>query len=79
MNLLDGLFSQYGETITLDEIAELLSVGKPAVYRMLQRGDLPAYKLPGGGWVIVTAELKAHLLAHRNSYKDNSDADISND
>lgn len=69
MNLLDELFAQYGDTMSVDEIAALLSVKKPAVYQMLQRGDLPGYKVKTN-WLVITAELKAHLLAHRNSYKD---------
>jgi excisionase family DNA binding protein len=71
MNLLDELFDKFGDTMTAEEVAGVLNVKKAGVYEMLKRGDLPGYKLPSG-WVIVTSELKAHLLAHRNSYKDDA-------
>lgn len=69
MSELDALFASYGQTMDAGEVAELLRVERTTVYSMLKRGALPGYKV-AGGWVVVTAELKAHLLANRNPYKE---------
>ncbi|WP_029046414.1 helix-turn-helix domain-containing protein [Cupriavidus sp. amp6] len=45
-----------GEILTLDEVAAYLKTGKRTVYRLVQRGEIPAFKL-GGTWRFRRSEL----------------------
>lgn len=38
-----------GEILTLEEVAAYLKAGKRTVYRLAQKGEIPAFKL-GGTW-----------------------------
>ncbi|WP_438873587.1 helix-turn-helix domain-containing protein [Verminephrobacter aporrectodeae] len=38
-----------GEILTLEEVAAYLRAGKRTVYRLAQKGEIPAFKL-GGTW-----------------------------
>lgn len=49
-----------GEILTLDEVAAYLKAGKRTVYRLAQRGDIPAFKL-GGTWRFRRSELDAWI------------------
>jgi len=44
------------EILTLDEIAAYLKAGKRTVYRLAQKGEIPAFKL-GGTWRFRRSEL----------------------
>lgn len=45
-----------GEILTLEEVAAYLKAGKRTVYRLVQEGKIPAFKL-GGSWRFRRAEL----------------------
>ena len=45
-----------GDILTLDEVAAFLKAGKRTVYRLAQKGGIPAFKL-GGTWRFRRAEL----------------------
>ena len=45
-----------GEILTLDEVAAYLKAGKRTVYRLAQKGEIPAFKL-GGTWRFRSSEL----------------------
>jgi excisionase family DNA binding protein len=45
-----------GEILTLDEVAVYLKAGKRTVYRLAQKGEIPAFKL-GGTWRFRRSEL----------------------
>jgi excisionase family DNA binding protein len=45
-----------GEILTLDEVAVYLKAGKRTVYRLVQQGEVPGFKL-GGTWRFRRAEL----------------------
>jgi len=51
-----------GEILTLDEVALYLKAGKRTVYRLAQRGEIPAFKL-GGTWRFRRAELDRWIAA----------------
>ncbi|MCD2444329.1 helix-turn-helix domain-containing protein [Agromyces sp. SYSU K20354] len=57
---LDALFEGLPETLTPGEVADVLRMTKPAVYKWLSAGTIPGYKL-GGSWFVVRDELKASL------------------
>jgi excisionase family DNA binding protein len=44
------------EILTLDEIAAYLKIAKRTVYRLVQKGEIPAFKL-GGTWRFRRSEL----------------------
>ena len=45
------------EILTLDEVAAYLKAGKRTVYRLAQKGEIPAFKL-GGTWRFRKADLE---------------------
>lgn len=45
-----------GGILTLDEVAAYLKAGKRTVYRLAQKGEIPAFKL-GGTWRFRRTEL----------------------
>jgi len=49
-----------GEILTLDEVAAYLKAGKRTVYRLAQKGEIPAFKL-GGTWRFRRSELDAWI------------------
>jgi excisionase family DNA binding protein len=49
-----------GEILTLDEVAAYLKAGKRTVYRLAQKGEIPAFKL-GGTWRFRRSELGAWI------------------
>jgi excisionase family DNA binding protein len=49
-----------GEVLTLDEVAAYLKAGKRTVYRLAQKGEIPAFKL-GGTWCFRRSELDAWI------------------
>ena len=44
------------EILTLDDLADYLKAGKRTVYRLAQKGEIPAFKL-GGTWRFRRSEL----------------------
>lgn len=62
---LDGLFEGRKEMLTVPEVAQLLGMTKPGVYKWLREGVLPGYKV-GPSWFIVRDELKETLRAGAN-------------
>jgi excisionase family DNA binding protein len=51
-----------GEILTLDEVAAYLKAGKKTVYRLVQQGQLPGFKL-GGTWRFRRTELDRWIAA----------------
>ena len=63
---LDALFEGRGATLTVPEVAEILGMTKPGVYKWLKDGVIPGYKV-GATWFILRDELKATLQAGSNA------------
>jgi excisionase family DNA binding protein len=51
-----------GEILTLGEVALYLKAGKRTVYRLVQQGEIPGFKL-GGTWRFRRAELDRWIAA----------------
>jgi excisionase family DNA binding protein len=49
-----------GEILTLEEVAAYLKAGKRTVYRLAQKGEIPAFKL-GGTWRFRQSELDSWI------------------
>ncbi|MCP1121293.1 methylation-associated defense system helix-turn-helix domain-containing protein MAD1 [Robbsia andropogonis] len=56
------------EILTLDEVAAYLKAGKRTVYRLAQKGAIPAFKL-GGTWRFRRSELDRWIAASINKMK----------
>lgn len=54
--------------LTVDEVAERLGISRATVYRLLERGDVRAYKI-GKSLRFKEDELEAFVDAHRVSPK----------
>jgi excisionase family DNA binding protein len=61
-----------GEILTLDEIAAYLKIGKRTVYRLAQKGDIPAFKL-GGTWRFRRSELDRWIAEGINKKRREAD------
>lgn len=57
-----------GEILTLDEVAAYLKAGKRTVYRLAQKGDIPAFKL-GGTWRFRRSDLDSWIAESINMKK----------
>lgn len=62
---IDRLFEGYPPALSVNELGDLLGISKNAVYDMVKRGTIPAYRL-GGRWFVVRDELKEKLRAGSN-------------
>ena len=56
------------EILTLDEVAAFLKAGKRTVYRLAQKGEIPAFKL-GGTWRFRRSELDRLIADSINKTK----------
>ena len=56
------------EILTLDEIAAYLKIAKRTVYRLAQKGEIPAFKL-GGTWRFRRSELDCWIADSINNKK----------
>lgn len=56
------MLDREGEILTLDEVALYLKAGKRTVYRLVQQGEIPGFKL-GGTWRFRRAELDRWIAA----------------
>lgn len=63
---LDALFEGREATLSVPEVAEILGMTKPGVYKWLKDGVIPGYKV-GATWFILRDELKATLQAGSNA------------
>jgi excisionase family DNA binding protein len=51
------------ENLRLDEVAEILRISRSTIYRMIDNGDLPAFKLPNRRSWLVKKETIEKILA----------------
>jgi excisionase family DNA binding protein len=57
--------SSDGEILTLDEVSSFLKAGKRTIYRLAQKGEIPAFKL-GGTWRFRRSELDSWIASSIN-------------
>jgi len=55
------MLEQYGEVITIDELREILNIGRNAAYDLLNKGEISAFRI-GRNWKIPR-ESVAHYIA----------------
>jgi excisionase family DNA binding protein len=57
------------EILTLPEIAQLLKVAEKTVYKMAQKGELPAFKV-GGQWRFKRGDLDLWIERQKASSRE---------
>ena len=62
---LDGVLSKYPDTLTPDEVAEVMRVSQQTVRAQLVAGELPGIKL-SRTWVVLKSELRDFLAPRHN-------------
>lgn len=63
------MLSNDTEILTLDEVANYLKVSTRTVYRLAQKGEIPAFKL-GGTWRFRRTELDSWVVESINKKKN---------
>ena len=69
MSYIDDLFSTYGVTMRVDQVAEVLGRPHSTIYKWLGDGTIPGTKV-GESWVIYRDEIKALVASGRNQPTD---------
>ena len=57
--------SEYIELITIDELCELLMIGRTTAYKLLQSRELKAFKI-GKVWKISKASVEEYIKTRSN-------------
>ena len=52
---------EYNEILTASEVAEILYIGKNAIYDLLNSGELPAFRI-GRSWKIPRSGLEEYIM-----------------
>lgn len=55
----------YVELITIDELCELLMIGRSTAYRLLRNNDIKAFKI-GKVWKISKASIEQYIIERSN-------------
>lgn len=65
MNHLDDLFADLPPKLNVTQTAEVLGVSDTTVYKWLNEGVLPGYKV-GGAWVLLRNAVKERIASGSN-------------
>lgn len=57
--------TEYTELITIDELCELLMIGRTTAYRLLRSGEIKAFKI-GKVWKISKASIELYIRDRSN-------------
>lgn len=57
--------TEYIDMITIDELCELLMIGRTTAYKLLQSGELKAFKI-GKVWKISRASVEQYIKERSN-------------
>ncbi len=57
--------TEYIDLITIDELCELLMIGRTTAYKLLQSGELKAFKI-GKVWKISRASVEQYIKERSN-------------
>ena len=61
------MFEQYGDIMGVPEIAEALFIGRNQAYKLLEEGELKAFRL-GRTWKIPKKKLEEYVLHKADGY-----------
>lgn len=57
--------TEYIDLITIDELCDLLMIGRTTVYKLLQTGEIKAFKI-GKVWKISKASVERYIKERSN-------------
>jgi len=55
------MFNEYNDLVTVDDLCEMLSIGKNAAYNLLSSGNLKAFRL-NRVWKIPKVSVEEYIL-----------------
>ena len=58
------MFNEYSDIVTIDELCEMLRIGKNKAYELLRKGDIKAFCC-GRLWIISKAAVEEFVKACR--------------
>ena len=61
------MFDQYGDIMGVSEIAEALFIGRNQAYKLLEEGELKAFRL-GRTWKVPKKKLEEYVLQKADNY-----------
>lgn len=60
------MFGEYSDMITIDDLCEMLSIGRGTAYRLLQTHRIKAFKV-GSVWKITRAAVEDYVIEQQRS------------
>ncbi|HEY2108199.1 MAG TPA: helix-turn-helix domain-containing protein [Candidatus Binataceae bacterium] len=66
-----------GEVMTVKDLSEYLHCNQSTIYRLLKRGELPAFKV-GSDWRFMTAEIRNWCKKRMSSVKPRTNSRMRN-
>lgn len=61
------MFEQYEDMVTIDDVCQMLNIGKNGAYRLLKEGKLHAFKI-GRIWKISKFSVMEYVTSNTQSY-----------
>jgi len=61
------MFEQYEDMVTIDDVCQMLNIGKNSAYRLLKEGKLHAFKI-GRIWKISKFSVMEYVTSNTKSY-----------
>ena len=62
------MFDNYDDILTLDQLTEILAIGRNTAYRLLQSGELKGFII-GNKWRVPRASLEEYIINKVCGYK----------
>ena len=57
------MFEEYGDMLSIDDVMEMLGIGRNSVYELLNSGELKGFRIKGKGTVNSFAQISSDILA----------------
>lgn len=61
------MFEQYEDMVTIDDVCQMLNIGKNNAYRLLKEGKLHAFKI-GRIWKISKLSVMEYVTSNTRAY-----------
>lgn len=62
------MFNEYGDLLNVEELCDILSIGKNAAYKLLDTGELKAFRT-GRIWKIPKLSVEKYILNKSGLYR----------
>ena len=64
------MFESYGEILTIDEVCDILLIGRGRVYELLKSGEIPSFRI-GDIWKIPKRGVEQYIVERSGLRKIN--------